>query len=109
MIESHTPATHLNQGEEVLTRVEILDSQGLQWCDVLNRAGEVMLGFVRCEGLKRQEPKQPQNWHAIPDPEEILTPAAELRKSSTVPKSNKSRGSSTGDSARHRRLDRIPQ
>ena len=109
-VESRAPVNHLNQGEEVLTKVEIFDSQGLRWCDVLNKGDEAMLGFVRCEGLKVLRPEQPESWHAVPSQEEAVSPVTEPKNSSAAPKVNNPKGGSTGQLVpRYSGVERAPQ
>jgi hypothetical protein len=97
--ESRAVLKHLAQGEEVLTRVEIIDSQGMEWCDVLSRVDETMLGYVRCEGLKILRTEKPENWRVVPSPEEVKSPGSESQKSPAAPKVANPKGDSTAQPA----------
>ena len=108
-VESRPPVAHLIQGEKVLTRAEIFDSEGQRWCDVLNREDKAMLGFVRCEGLKDLEPKQPKNWRIVPSPEDIVSRATKPKKTFAAPKTNNPSSGVTRQSVQDMRVDRVPQ
>ena len=76
---------NLPSGKDVLTRVEIVDSQGTGWCDVLNRGDEAMLGYVRCEGLNILRPDMPENWRVVPSPEDVRSSDTPTQKSPSSP------------------------
>ncbi|MDD2337959.1 MAG: hypothetical protein PHD01_15455, partial [Geobacteraceae bacterium] len=95
--------------EEVLTRVEIIDSLGTGWCDVLNRGDETMIGYVRCEGLKILRPDMPENWHVIPSPKEGKPQDTETKKSPASPAGSDSNARSTGQPVKTRAPESAPQ
>lgn len=94
--ESGVPVKRLGKGDEVLTRVEIVDSQGVEWCDVLNRGDETMLGYVRCDGLKMMRPEKHENWREVPSPEDVAQPGEQTHTPSKGTPADRSQGQSPG-------------
>lgn len=107
--ESRAPLKYLTQGEEVLTRVEIIDSLGVAWCDVLNKGDESLLGYVRCEGLKILKPEMPENWRVVPAPEEFRSPGEEPQKTPKASSGTHSKAGSKGQSATRKMVESAPQ
>jgi len=107
--ESRAPVKNLTLGEEVLTRIEIVDSLGMGWCDVLNRGDEAMLGYVRCEGLKILRPDMPENWRVVPSPEEVGATGEEPQKSPAASSGTHSKAGSRGPSALKKPVESAPQ
>ena len=107
--ESRAPVMNLPSGEELLTRVEIVDSQGTGWCDVLNKGDEAMLGYVRCEGLKILRAEMPENWRVVPAPEEVGSAGEEPQKSPAASAGTHSKAGSKGQSALKKPMESAPQ
>jgi hypothetical protein len=107
--ESRAPVMNLPSGKEVLTRVEIVDSQGAEWCDVLNRGDEAMLGYVKCEGLKILRPDMPENWRFVPSPEEGRLPGTDMQKSPASPTGSDSKAGLSGQPVKSKPLEGVPQ
>lgn len=102
--DTRTPVGHLSQGLEVLTRIKLTDSRGMEWCDVLNKADEKVLGYVRCDTLKVLGPEQPADWREVSVPEEITSSGSASQKPSAQPAAG-----SAGQQFRAKPQDRPPQ
>jgi len=83
--DTRTPVSHLSQGAEVLTRIKLTDSLGMEWCDVLNKTDEKVLGYVRCDSLKVLGSELPANWREVSVPEVVKSSGTESQKSSALP------------------------
>jgi len=60
---------YVRKGSEVLTDLELIGSDGVSWCNVLQEWDMTTTGYVKCEELERTEPEQREKWRALPSVE----------------------------------------
>ncbi len=56
----------LKKGEQVITDVELTGADGVAWCNVRRESDETIVGYVKCEGLKKTGPSRPERWQPLP-------------------------------------------
>ena len=59
---------HLKKGDTVFTNLEILNSDGEEWCGIVAGVDGEVTGYVKCEGLKMSKPRAPEMWRELPEP-----------------------------------------
>jgi len=60
---------YVRKGSEVLTDLELIGSDGVSWCNVLQEWDMTTTGYVKCEELERTEPEKREKWRALPSVE----------------------------------------
>lgn len=73
---------HLKKGDAVFTNLEILNSDGEEWCGIEGSVDGAPTGYVKCDGLKMSNPRAPEMWRELPEPS---SPAPEARGMPALP------------------------
>lgn len=81
-LQAGTAMKHLKKGDAVFTNLEILNSDGEEWCSIMAGADGEVTGYVKCAGLKMSKPQAPEMWREIPEPS---LPATEARGMPALP------------------------
>jgi hypothetical protein len=59
---------HLKKGDTVFVNLEIMGSDGEEWCAIAGDADTAVTGYVKCGGLKMMKPRAPELWRELPEP-----------------------------------------
>lgn len=81
-LQAGTAVRHLKKGDAVVTNLEILNSDGEEWCSIVAVADGEVTGYVKCDGLKMGKPRAPEMWRELPEP---LLPGPEARGAPALP------------------------
>jgi hypothetical protein len=81
-LQSGAAMKHLKKGDAVFTNLEILNSDGEEWCGIEGGADGAPTGYVKCDGLKMSKPRAPEMWRELPEPS---SPGPEARGMPALP------------------------
>lgn len=81
-LQAGAAVKHLKKGDAVFTNLEILNSDGEEWCSIVADADGEVTGYVKCDGLKMSKPRTPEMWRELPEPS---LPAPEARGMPALP------------------------